>query len=296
MAAAAMPVVPAAGGVDPVEVVVDHGEQRLDLLDLEHLRQAPRQPRRGDRAPRVAGHEPGPRAVPVERAEGGQALGDRGLARGRRSGRRGRRAGPSGPGARQSAPRSSIQARYAVTVVSYERRVLGEVSRASSERRKRRERVVGASLTPPRPRGRSRAPARRSRGGAPGPGPGARRSRPSRVDRRPRGPRVRPPPPRRRRAPAVRAPPGSAGRPGARSPASAPSGSGTSAPQVMHSPASPRATIAPLPSRVDVVDGARRLVVAGEVALRVVRAPPEDVPGAPGATRDEVPVARSWGR
>ena len=42
---------------DGLELRLDDGEQRVDLLDLEHARQAARQARRRDRAPRVARRE-----------------------------------------------------------------------------------------------------------------------------------------------------------------------------------------------------------------------------------------------
>ena len=56
--------VPACGrrraGLRGEQVVVDHREQRLDLLDLEDLGQPAREARPGDRAPRVAGREARP--------------------------------------------------------------------------------------------------------------------------------------------------------------------------------------------------------------------------------------------
>ena len=79
----------------------------LDLVDLEHPRQAARQPRRRDRPPRVAGREA------RLRARSGGTRGSRPAAARPTSGawpsverRRGRRAAPCGPGDRQSSPRA----------------------------------------------------------------------------------------------------------------------------------------------------------------------------------------------
>ena len=58
-------------------------------------------------------------------------------------------------------------------------------------------------------------------------------------------------------------------------------------PQIRHSAVLVLAGQRPV---VGVVEAAERLVVRREIAARVVRAPPEDVPGAPRATRDEMAV------
>ena len=106
------PAAPARGPVSRRHVVVDRGQEPLDLLDLEDAGQAARQARRRERAPRIARRRDRlARREPVERAEGGESLGDRapGVAVAQRS--RGRPAAGAGPGVRQSIPRSSSQAR-----------------------------------------------------------------------------------------------------------------------------------------------------------------------------------------
>ena len=123
------------------------------------------------------------------------------------------------------------------------------------------------------------------------PAPTATRRRPSSLDGLPRRcgstPRPPPPPPRAGRSSAE----GSGGPPTSRRPTRLPSGSSTAAPQVRHRPALAASRDRALAVVVDVVDRPRRLVVGGEVAAWVVRAPPEDVPGPPRATRHQVTVA-----
>ena len=178
-----------------------------------------------------------------------------------------------------------------MTVASYERRVWGDVSRASSERMNRRS--ASSPVTPSRHRRRrdsaragvaAHAAARRVP--APdrdAPAPGSSAATPSAAVTA-----AARPPPRAGRCSAAgfgrtaRQPQRRRGRPRA---------AATVAPQVRHSPASPRRAIAPLPSSwtswiAPVGSSLRR-----EVALRVVRAPPEDVAGPPRATRHEVAVA-----
>ena len=59
------------------QLLVDDRQQPLDLVDLEDARQAARQARRRDRAPRVAGGEAVAGREAVERADRREPLGGR---------------------------------------------------------------------------------------------------------------------------------------------------------------------------------------------------------------------------
>src|SRR6186713_3438438 len=153
---------------------------------------------------------------------------------------------------------------------------------------KRRSASSEEALTPPRPRGSQPEPGPRSRGGAPGPGPGARRAARAAPATWTRGPATTAAP-RAARRPLER---GRIGRP-TREPEPS---EGSLGERNLGATGHAQARLAPphhgtLAVGVDVVVRAGRLVVAREVAPGVVGAPPEDVPGPPGATRDERPVA-----
>ena len=162
--------------------------------------------------------------------------------------------------ARREASRNRVERRAAV------RRSRRLTRRAARSVRRVRSRGVRSPRGPPPPRGRAAA---------------ARRRRP-----------LRPPRPATA-APAARAP-------GVGRPAREPQPDELDALGHVDRGAAVQAdeAVAMLGDRpvVGVVERADRLVVRRVVALRVVRAPPEDVAGAPGATRDELAVARSSGR
>ena len=101
------------GCLGRLEVRVDDREEPLDLVDLEDARQAPRQSRRRDRAPRVAGRQPLAGRAAVEGADRGEPLGDGRTGAPRCRAGRGRRAGrPRAGGASRRRARRASRGRH----------------------------------------------------------------------------------------------------------------------------------------------------------------------------------------
>ena len=264
-------------------VLVDRREQPLDLVDLEDARQASRQARRGDRAPRVAGGQARARGEAMERADRGEPLAHR-----------------------RARPRANELREVGAQVAACRRSPVGAALREPVQvRRRRRSRRSGAC-----------APTRPLRAGSGGSDPAASRVSP-RAEATPRrrvGVRSSPPSasfgrrvagPASRRSPRPRHRP-TAARPSAgpacrrecrrdraaRRAAAARSASPRPAPRSARRHFRHRNDLAERRHRavVRVVERADRLVIRRVVALRVVRAPPEDVAGAPRATRHELAV------